>query len=223
MTQPMTRILRIDSSSRPAASGAGAEGSYSRELADRLVEHLRAAHPEAEVAVRDLVTNPVPHILNETIAGYYTPPEAMTDALRGATALSDELIAEVKEADAIVLSAPIYNFSIPSALKAWIDQVVRIGHSFAFEDGQFRGLVADKPVFVALSYGAGGYGEGGPLHAYDHMRPYLQMVLNFIGLRSVETFTIEATTADAATIADARSRAMSAIDARFASSSARAA
>ena len=214
----MTRILRIDSSSRPSSAALpdGTEGSYSRELADHLTERLRAEHKGAEVVVRDLATNPVPHILNETIAGYYTPPEAMTDALRGATALSDELIDEVKGADAIVLSAPIYNFSIPSALKAWIDQVVRIGHTFAYEDGQFRGLVEDKPTFVCFSYGASGYGENGPLQSYDHMKPYLLMVLNFIGLTSVETFSIEATTADAATIADARSRTMRAIDERFA-------
>ena len=218
----MTRILRIDSSSRPspAALASGVEGSYSRELADHLIDRLRVEHPSAEVVVRDLVTNPVPHIANETIAGYYTPPEAMTDALRGATALSDELIAEVKAADVIVLSVPIYNFSIPSALKAWIDQVVRIGHTFAYEDGQFSGLVENKPTFVCFSYGAAGYGENGPLYAYDHMKPYFMMVLNFIGLTDVETFAIEATTADAATIADARSSAMHAIDQRFATAAA---
>ena len=210
-------ILRIDSSSRPAAElSGGAEGSYSRELADRIMERLHEAYPGAETVVRDLAVNPVPHIADETIKGYYTPPEAMTDALRGATALSDELIAEVKAADAIVISCPIYNFSIPSALKAWIDQIVRMGHTFAYEDRQFRGLVEDRPTFVAFSYGAVGYGEGGPLHAFDHMRPYLTMVLNFIGLQSVEAFTIEATTADEATIAEARSSALQAVDARFA-------
>ena len=213
----MTTILRIDSSSRPSSASLpeGVEGSYSRELADHLIERLQVGHSDAQVIVRDLVANPVPHIANETIAGYYTPPEAMTDVLRGATALSDELIAEVKSADAIVISVPIYNFSIPSALKAWIDQVVRIGHTFACENGEFSGLVQDKPTFVCFSYGAGGYGENGPLHAYDHMKPYLTMVLNFIGLSNVETFAIEATTADAATIADARLAAMRAIDQRF--------
>lgn len=218
----MTNILRIDSSSRPSSASLpeGVEGSYSRELADHLIERLHVGHSDTQVVVRDLVANLVPHIANETIAGYYTPPEAMTDVLRSATALSDELIAEVKGADAIVISVPIYNFSIPSALKAWIDQVVRIGHTFAYENGEFSGLVQDKPTFVCFSYGAGGYGENGPLHAYDHMKPYLTMVLNFIGLLNVETFAIEATTADAATIADARSAAMRAIDQRFATAEA---
>ncbi|EFL90917.1 FMN-dependent NADH-azoreductase [Ahrensia sp. R2A130] len=206
----MTRILRIDSSSRPSSpsAGNGGEGSFSRNLADNLIEHLSAKHPESEIVVRDLVTNPVPHIANETISGYYTRPEAMTDALRGATALSDELIAEVKDADVIVLSVPLYNFSIPSALKAWIDHVVRIGHTFSYEDGQFAGLVEDKPIYVCFSYGAGGYGQNGPLQAYDHMKPYLMMVLKFIGLASIETFAIEATTADTATVADARATSM---------------
>ncbi len=212
----MTRILRIDSSSRPSPSLAGpAEGSYSRELADHLVAQLRAAEPDAQVTIRDLVANPIPHIADETIKGYYTPPEAMTDALRGATALSDQFIEEVKAADVIVLSAPIYNFSIPSALKAWIDQVVRIGHTFSYADGQFSGLVENTRAYVVFSYGAGGYGENGPLQAYDHMKPYLTMILNFIGITDVETFAVEATTADEATIAANRSAAMRAIETRF--------
>ncbi len=210
-------LLRIDSSSRPSASalGNGPEGSYSRELADRLIERLRERHPDAQTVVRDLAINPVPHIANETIAGYYTPPEAMEDALRGATALSDELIAELKGASAIVISAPIYNFSVPSALKAWIDQVVRIGHTFSYEDGQFGGLVESVPVYVAHSYGAAGYGDGAALSSYDYLKPYLGMILNFVGLSDVTTFAVEATTADEATIARERSKALDAVDAHF--------
>lgn len=136
--------------------------------------------------------------------------------MRDALALSDRVIAEVKAADAIVISAPIYNFSIPSALKAWIDHVLRIGHTFAYEDGQFQGLVEDRPVYLALSYGAGGYGDGGPLQSYDQMKPYLTMILNFIGLTSVTALSIEATTADAATIAAEREKAFAATRAALA-------
>ena len=213
------RILRIDSSSRPSPAGlpGESEGSYSRDLADHLVDHLRDQHPDAEVIVRDVAANPVPHIADMTIRGYYTPPEAMTDALRGATRLSDELIAELKAADSVVISAPIYNFAIPSALKAWIDHIVRIGRTFAYEDGAFSGLVDDKPVYVALSYGAAGYGEDGPLQEFDFLKPYLTMILNFIGLNSVEFFAIEATTSDAETVAAGRRNALRHIDDRLAS------
>lgn len=212
----MTRILRVDASSRPATDPEGGEGSYSRELADHIVSELQATHPDADVVRRDLAADPIPHIADATIKGFYTPAEALTNELRSALALSDQVIAEVKAADVIVISAPIYNFSIPSALKAWIDHVLRIGHTFAYEDGQFRGLVDDRPVYLALSYGAGGYGDGGPLQSYDQMKPYLTMILNFIGLTSVTALSIEATTADAATIAAEREKAFAATKAALA-------
>ncbi|MEO3415738.1 NAD(P)H-dependent oxidoreductase [Roseovarius sp. CAU 1744] len=212
----MTRILRIDASSRPAIDLAGGEGSYSRALADRIVSELEAKYPGADVVHRDLAVDPIPHIAEATIKGFYTPVDALTDDLRDALVLSHRVIAEVKAADAIVISAPIYNFSIPSALKAWIDHVLRIGHTFAYEDGQFQGLVEDRPVYLALSYGAGGYGDGGPLQSYDQMKPYLTMILNFIGLTSVTALSIEATTADAATIAAEREKAFAATRAALA-------
>lgn len=196
----MTRILRVDSSSRPTApEGSASEGSFSRAMADHITAQLLARSPDAQVLQRDLIAEPIAHIADDTIKGYYTPPEAMRDTLRRATALSDELIAELREADAIVISAPIYNFSLPSALKAWIDQIVRIGQTFSYEDGQFAGLLADRPTYLALSYGAAGYGPGGPLESYDFLRPYLTGVLNFIGLNSVEVFAVEGTTAPDAT------------------------
>lgn len=189
----MTTILRIDSSSRPAGSVEDG-ASYTRAIADGLVAQLMSAHPDATVVTRDLSADPIPHIAAETITGYYTDPAQMTAALSAATALSDRLIDEVAAADHIVLSAPIYNFSVPSALKAWIDQIVRGGKTFAYEDGQFRGLLADRPVHLILGYGAAGNGASGPLEAYDFLRPYLVHVLNFIGLTSVDVITVENTT-----------------------------
>ncbi len=207
----MTQILRIDASARATAS-RDEEGSYSRALAAHLVAQLQNRHPDAQVVSRDLAAAPIPHISDTTIKGYYTPPEAMTDTLRTATALSDQLIAEVQAADILIISLPIYNFSVPSAFKAWIDQVVRIGHTFAYEDGQFRGLVTGKKALVTLSYGAGGYADGGPLQSYDFMRPYVEMILGFIGISDVSVFSIEATTADTTTIAANRASALQAID-----------
>ncbi|MDD7908335.1 NAD(P)H-dependent oxidoreductase [Pseudovibrio exalbescens] len=207
----MTRILRIDSSARP-----GNGGSRSRELADQIVKNLKAQEPDAEVVIRDLAIAPLPHISNETIAGFYTPPEQLTDDLRAALSLSDELISELKSADTIVISAPIYNFSVPSALKAWVDHVVRINQTFSYEDGQFGGLVADRPVYVAYAYGAVGYAKGGPLESYDFMRPYLTLLLNFIGLTSVTSFSVEGTTADDAAVSASAVEALAQVDAQFA-------
>lgn len=132
----MTRILRIDSSARPVSGG-----SRSRELADSIVARLRSKNPGAELVTRDLVATPLPHISNETITGFYTPPEQLTADLNNALALSNTLISELRSADAVVISAPVYNFSIPSALKAWIDQITRINETFAYENGQHRGPI----------------------------------------------------------------------------------
>ena len=210
----MKQILRIDSSSRPGSDASS--GSHSRALADHIVDRLRTRHPGAELAKRDLIADPIPHISDKTITGFYTPPAALTDDLCAALSMSDSLIAELMGAEAIVLSVPIYNFSVPSALKAWIDQITRMNNTFAYEDGQFRGLVPDRPVYVAYAYGAAGYGPGGALESYDFMRPYLTLLLNFIGLRSVESFSVEATTADDPTVGRAMAVAMAAVDEHFA-------
>ena len=213
---PMTHILRIDASSRPAAVPSDPrEGSFSRAIADHIQQAVERAHPGATITELDLARAPVPHISDATIKGYYTPAEAMTDESRGATALSDRLIADLQRSDVLLLSVPIYNFSVPSALKAWIDQIVRINATFAYEDGQFRGLLSGKRAYVALAYGAGGYGSNGPLQAYDYLRPYLQMILNFIGIEEVHFFSIEATTADPETVAEQKATAQRAVDRHF--------
>lgn len=213
----MTHILRIDSSSRLSAAGENAaDGSYSRWLNDYVVDSLSDRSAFTQTTTRDLVATPISHVSDDTIKGYYTPTDSMTDSDRSATALSDQLIKEVKDADVIVLSAPIYNFSVPSALKAWIDQVVRINQTFSYENGQFAGLVHGKKAYLILSYGAGGYANDGPLNSYDYLRPYLTLILNFIGISDVTVFSIEATTADAETIASAQNSARLTVDTHFA-------
>lgn len=90
---------------------------------------------------------------------------------------------------------------MPSSLKAWIHQIVRIGHTFAYEDGQLRGLVQGLQAVLALAYGASGY--HGALAAMDHLRPYLEALLHFIGITGVKTLAVEATTGDAAVAQEA--------------------
>lgn len=213
----MTTILRIDASARPGpADAAGEQASFSRTLADAVQQSLTAHHGARVVTMRDLATEPLPTIADATIKGFYTPAEAMDDRLRAATALSDSLIAELATADILLISTPMYNFAVPAALKAWIDQIMRINRTFAYDNGAFSGLLKGKRAYVAYSYGAGGYGDGGRLQRFDFMRPYLTMILNFIGIDDVTSFAVEATTADAATVDTAMVAAVAGIERHFA-------
>jgi FMN-dependent NADH-azoreductase len=182
-------LLRIDASARQ-------QGSTSRVLADAFEQAWLARHPGGQVCRRDLAVQALPHIDARTIEGFYAAPEAMDATLREATALSDALIAELKSCQTLLIAAPIYNFSLPSALKAWIDQVVRIGHTFAFDGQQFSGLVTQPRAVLALAYGAAGY--QGPLMAMDHLKPYLRQLLGFLGMQSIEVLSAEGTTTDPA-------------------------
>ncbi len=190
----MTTLLRIDSSSRTTTS-------QSRALGDYFVNSWTARNPETKLIGRDLVAEPIPHISNQTITGYYTPAEQLTAELRSATALSDYLIAELQSAEILLLTVPMYNFSIPSALKAWIDQIVRIGYTFSYDGKSFGGLVRVKQAYVMCAYGAAGYTDSGPFSAFNFLEPYLKSLLGFLGIPDVQFFSVQATTADPATVA----------------------
>lgn len=205
----MTTILRIDASSRT-------DGSVSRRLGDRVEELLKARHGDVRIVRRDLAATPLPHIAQETIAGYYTPADGMTHALRRATALSDTLIGELRAADVVILTVPMYNFSIPSALKAWIDQIVRIGHTFSFDGTAFAGLLGGKKAHVLAAYGAAGYGPGDPFAAANFVEPYLRFLFGFLGMTDVSFVAVEATTVDANTVATNLVKAEEAIAANLA-------
>jgi FMN-dependent NADH-azoreductase len=206
-TNPPPILLRVDSSART-------EGSHSRHLADLAQARWQAAYPHGRVLRRDLAVQPVAHIEAATIQGFYTPAEQMTPSLRAALAKSDELIAELKAAHTLLISAPIYNFSVPSALKAWIDQVVRINQTFSYDGKGFDGLVKGPRAVLALAYGAAGYGDA--MAGFDHLKPYLTSLLNFLGVTDVQTVSVEATTADADTVEKSRAGAERQVNALFA-------
>jgi FMN-dependent NADH-azoreductase len=207
ITNPSPILLRIDSSART-------EGSHSRWLGDQVQARWQAEFPDGRVLRRDLAAQPVGHIEAATIQGFYTPADQATPALRAATALSDTLINELKAAHTVLICAPIYNFSVPSALKAWIDQVVRINQTFSYAGGGFQGLVKGPQAVLALAYGAAGYGNA--LAGVDHLKPYLVALLNFLGITDVRTVAMEATTADADTVAQAMDVARESIAGLFA-------
>ncbi|WP_372659577.1 FMN-dependent NADH-azoreductase [Hydrogenophaga sp.] len=187
------KLLRIDSSARRT-------GSHSRELGN-VFEHLWGQRfPDSAVASRDLVDSAVSHIHDETITAMFSPPEQHSPEMRAALSISDTLISEVQEADALLLTVPMYNFGIPSALKAWIDHVSRIGHTFAYDGTNFTGLLTGKTAYVVVAYGADGYGTGGDFAAANFVEPYLAFLLKFLGFEQVHFFNVLATNADPAAV-----------------------
>ena len=180
----MSYILRIDSSPR-------LEGSHSRRIANAIESGLRRANPDLLVRRRDLAAVNIPHITNEAVTGFYTPDDQMTPELRAATALSDELIAELKGAEVLLISTPMYNFGVPSTLKAWIDQIVRINQTFAFDGAAFTGLVPVRKAFLALAYGASGYTDGAPFSPMNFLEPYLVSLMGFLGIADTQVFRLE--------------------------------
>ncbi|MCC7274891.1 MAG: FMN-dependent NADH-azoreductase [Alphaproteobacteria bacterium] len=178
----MTRLLHIDSSIAGTAS-------KSRALSRAFVERWRAGHPGTEVIDRDLAADPVPHAAATLIAGLSTAPEARTPGQAAAVALSDTLIAELEAADVVVIGAPMYNFAIPSTLKAWIDHVALAGRTFRYTAEGPVGLLRGKRVFVVVSRG-GIYSEGAG-RAMDFQEPYLRAVLGFLGIDDVTFIRVE--------------------------------
>jgi FMN-dependent NADH-azoreductase len=179
----MTQILVIDSSLFPA------DMSASRRVTQQLVDRLVAQDPSARVVRRDLAVNPLGHIGLDLMAGTMTPAEGRSAVQAKAVAASDELIAELFAADVIVIGAPMYNFAIPSTLKAWIDHLCIAGKTFSYSAAGPEGLVKGKRVFVVASRG-GMYTEG-PMAGFNFQDPYLRTVLGFLGMTDVTVITAE--------------------------------
>lgn len=180
----MATILRIDSSAR-------VEGSHSRQLADFVQQTWLQKHPDDHVILRDVTQPAIPHVNELAIAGFQTPPEQQTPDMKQAVSLSNELIAELKQADVLLISAPMYNFSIPSAMKAWVDQIVRVGHTFAVEGTSFKGLLTTQQAFIVSASGAGGYQTGGPFESLNFVEPYLEKLLGFLGVQEIRCFSAQ--------------------------------
>lgn len=163
-------------------------GEKSQSLA--LARNFLKRYPHRSVVERALSAQAMPHLDGETFAAMATPADEQTAAQRAAVALSDTLIAELEAADTIVLALPMYNFSIPSTLKAWIDHVARRGRTFRYSEQGPEGLLADKKVFVLVARG-GVYSKGSPAAVLDFQEPYLRAVLSFIGLTDVTFIHLE--------------------------------
>ena len=178
------KILHIDSS---ILGG----NSVSRKLSAEIVAKLSVADPGASVVTRDLGANPVPHLSGATIMAAQSPTGAHEPAVAADLALGGEVLAEFLAADTIVIGVPLYNFAIPSQLKAWIDRVLIAGQTFRYgADGQPIGLAGGKRVILAIARG-GFYGAGAPAAAYEHGESFLRVALGFVGITDVETVVAE--------------------------------
>ena len=166
------KVLRIDASMRRA-------GSVSRDLADDVIASLRARH--GDVTERNLADG-VPLIDEAWIGANFTDPADRTDEQKAALALSDTLVRELKEADAVVIATPIYNFSVPGALKAWIDQIARARETFRYSEAGPVGLLEGKKAYLVIA--SGGTEIGGEI---DFASGYVRHILGFIGIDDVTT------------------------------------
>ena len=169
----MSNVLIIESSARQ-------QDSFSRQLTRQFISQWQAAHPADRVTVRDLARNPVPH-LDANLLGGWMKPEAQRSAEENASLQrSNELTDEVLAADVLVLAAPMYNFAIPSTLKAWLDHVLRAGVTFKYTETGPQGLLTGKQAYVLTA--RGGLYAGS---TSDHQEPYLRQVMAFIGIHDV--------------------------------------
>lgn len=133
------------------------------------------------ITVRNLASNAVPHLDEERFNALISETDERTTAQQQIVDLSDELINEVKQADALVIAAPMYNFSTPSQLKAWFDHLARVGVTFQYTATVPKGLLNDKPVYVICTF-------GGRYHAIDqdHQSPYIKQFFNLLGISNVQ-------------------------------------
>ncbi|WP_118952840.1 FMN-dependent NADH-azoreductase [Taibaiella helva] len=178
----MKKILHIISSPKN-------EGSMSIRLGNAIVDKLLAAYPGSTVTENNLTISDWPHLDGAMASAFYTPAEQRTPENLEALRYSDKAIQEIMEADIIVIGAPVYNFSIHSSLKAWIDHIVRRGDTFKYGESGPEGLVKGKKVYLAIS--SGGVYSDGPMKPMDHGEPYLRFMLGFLGMTDVTVFRIE--------------------------------
>ena len=175
-------ILHVTSSARGNAS-------YSNRVASQVVDELSIRNPGANVAVRNLARDPLPHIDDDFVAATKSPTGPQTERQRAQLAQSDALVDELIAADVIVIAAPMINFTIPSNLKTWIDYVARAGRTFSYSEKGPKGLVTGKQVIVVAARG-GVYAQN---TALDFQVPYLKSVLGFLGMTDVEVIEVEGT------------------------------
>ena len=157
------------------------DGGQSSRLAERFVAAWRASNPGGKVIVRDLATDPVPHLDAARFGAFLAKPEERTPEQQAVVDYSDALIGELKRADVVVLGLPMYNFGVPSTLKAYFDHVARVGETFKYTEKGPVGLLTGKRVYVFAA--RGGMYAGTP---NDTQTPFIRTFLSFLGMSDIE-------------------------------------
>ncbi|MFK7864796.1 MAG: FMN-dependent NADH-azoreductase [Pseudohongiellaceae bacterium] len=173
----MKNVLRLSTS-------LFAENSVSSSLSEDLLSAFRAKGNSFSTVHRDFGDEAIPHLDGEWLTALSTPEGERSEEQRNKVAFSDLLIAEVKAADTLVISLPMYNFTVPSMLKAWVDHIARAGVTFAYTAAGPKGLLQNKKVYLVASMGG--------IHdtsATDFLRPYMKLIMGFIGLDDIEVIT----------------------------------
>ncbi|WP_295721553.1 NAD(P)H-dependent oxidoreductase [Mucilaginibacter sp.] len=183
----MKKVLVINSSAR-------ALRSHSRKLTEVFIDHWKTIHTDPIINFRELGSTDVPHINENWIAAAFKPAAARSEEEIEALKTSDTYISELREADVIVLASPMYNWSIPSALKAYIDQVLRVNETWKFNPANMQnpyiGLLENKTLFLLLSRGAQGYEKGEYNEHMNFQSNYLKTVFNIIGISNIHVIAI---------------------------------
>jgi FMN-dependent NADH-azoreductase len=183
----MPTLLHIDSSPLYGRS-------ISRELTGAFVTEWKATHPDGKVLERDLNATTILPITAEWVGAVYTPEEARTPEQKKLLGLSDSLVAELEQADEYVIGVPMHNFGVPSALKLWIDQIARVGKTFAYTGGAPKGLLAGKKATFLIATG-GIYDAQTQMASFNFVEPYLRSVFGFLGVTDATFLTAGGTAA----------------------------
>ena len=171
-------------------SSASGDISVTNKLADNLIEQIIKKYPKVKIIERDLNENPAANMSSDSIIAFYTPLEKQDDKIKKILEPSNLLVQEVLISDTIIVCAPMYNFGIPSSLKAWIDNIVRPGLTFKYGKKGVEGLIGDKTNVIILTSSGGSYSsvDGQKM---DFVSPYLKAIFGFMGVKNINIISNE--------------------------------
>jgi FMN-dependent NADH-azoreductase len=170
----MTTLLHVDSSPLYGQS-------ISRELTGAFVAQWRASHPDGTVIDRDLSATAIPPVTAFWVGAAFTPEDQRQPEQKQILALSDSLLRELAQADEYVIGVPMHNFGVPSVLKLWVDQIARVGKTFAYADGKPKGLLVGKKATFIIATG-GVYDAQTQMASFNFVEPYLRSLFGFLGV-----------------------------------------
>ncbi|WP_416443189.1 FMN-dependent NADH-azoreductase [Leeuwenhoekiella sp. A16] len=178
----MKKILNIISSPRGA-------DSFSSKLSTVVLDEIKSTYGEVDIKTIDLSQSPYPHLDETLLTSLGVQADDRSEEMQAAVDTSDKAVSDLKDADIVIIGVPMYNFSIPSTLKSWIDHIARAGISFRYTEAGVEGLIKDKKVYLCIA--TGGVYSAGPMQEFDFTEPYMRKVLAFLGMTDVTTYRVE--------------------------------